>query len=268
MPPIMSARPARAASPRWRRRPSRSISPRRPSAHHGRRGSWLSASVTAAEGGDWNVKEGMYHLHEQEMVLPAWAAKPLRNMLSSGAVEAIPGSPLAAHRDPTRSALSQENNFHYSPTLNGAPSMGEMLRKGGGNSGAGWKTKRATARLRCRRAERWPTVSIEGFDWLPSNFDSLSDRKSSGSSARTECSPTAISNPSSRFPAHRALRLRQGALYFNATNGSAFDPRMAAGSSPWTTPPRPMRASSASLASSPAPPIWKTARPPLASPMA
>jgi hypothetical protein len=88
-------------------------------------------SVAAAEGGDWNVREGMYHLHEQEMVLPAWAAKPLRNMLSGGG-EAIPGSPLAAHRqDATRSALSQENNFHFAPTLHGAPSMSEMLRKSG-----------------------------------------------------------------------------------------------------------------------------------------
>lgn len=44
--------------------------------------SWLSA--LSAEGGDWNVREGLYKLHEDEMVLPAWAANPLRNMVQAG----------------------------------------------------------------------------------------------------------------------------------------------------------------------------------------
>jgi hypothetical protein len=33
-------------------------------------------TIGAAEGGDWNVREGLYHLHENEMVLPSWAASP------------------------------------------------------------------------------------------------------------------------------------------------------------------------------------------------
>jgi hypothetical protein len=46
--------------------------------------SWMAAlTAGAAEKGDWNVREGLYHLHEREMVLPAWAAEPLRNMISS-----------------------------------------------------------------------------------------------------------------------------------------------------------------------------------------
>lgn len=45
--------------------------------------SWMGAlTAGAAEKGDWNVREGLYHLHEREMVLPAWAAEPLRHMIS------------------------------------------------------------------------------------------------------------------------------------------------------------------------------------------
>jgi hypothetical protein len=33
-------------------------------------------SASAAEKGDWNVREGLYHLHDQEMVLPP--GPPLR----------------------------------------------------------------------------------------------------------------------------------------------------------------------------------------------
>jgi hypothetical protein len=84
-------------------------------------------AVASAEGGDWQVKEGLYKLHTDEMVLPAWAASPLRNMIGSGS--AIPGSPLAAHRDATKSEARSEAAFHYSPTINHS-NMGfrEMLR--------------------------------------------------------------------------------------------------------------------------------------------
>jgi hypothetical protein len=44
------------------------------------------AAVTAfsAKDGDWNVSEGLYHLHEKEMVLPAHLASPLRSMIEGG----------------------------------------------------------------------------------------------------------------------------------------------------------------------------------------
>ena len=38
----------------------------------------------SAEQGDWQVKEGLYHLHEKEMVLPAHLATPLRSMIQNG----------------------------------------------------------------------------------------------------------------------------------------------------------------------------------------
>lgn len=40
-----------------------------------------AGSVASAEGGDWRVRGGMYRLHDEEMVLPAWAAQPLRDMI-------------------------------------------------------------------------------------------------------------------------------------------------------------------------------------------
>lgn len=45
----------------------------------------MGMAFGSAEGGDWQVRPGMYELHKDEMVLPAWAAQPLRNMVSSGA---------------------------------------------------------------------------------------------------------------------------------------------------------------------------------------
>jgi hypothetical protein len=59
--------------------------------------SWMGAlTAGAAEKGDWNVREGLYHLHEREMVLPSWAAEPLRNMIASrGAANG--NAPIAAN---------------------------------------------------------------------------------------------------------------------------------------------------------------------------
>jgi hypothetical protein len=86
-------------------------------------------AVASAEGGDWQVKAGLYNLHENEMVLPAWAASPLRNMISGGSAPRA-GSPLAAHQDATR-ASSQHNELHYSPTINHSDkSLKSMLREG------------------------------------------------------------------------------------------------------------------------------------------
>lgn len=41
-------------------------------------------AFASAEGGDWQVRGGPYMLHKDEMVLPAWAASPLRTMITSG----------------------------------------------------------------------------------------------------------------------------------------------------------------------------------------
>lgn len=48
-------------------------------------GAMAFAPLASAEGGDWQVREGLYQLHKDEMVLPAWAASPLRNMVSASA---------------------------------------------------------------------------------------------------------------------------------------------------------------------------------------
>lgn len=50
------------------------------------------APLASAEGGDWQVREGMYNLHKDEMVLPAWAASPLRSMIQSGNTPTIPSA--------------------------------------------------------------------------------------------------------------------------------------------------------------------------------
>jgi hypothetical protein len=62
--------------------------------------------LASAEGGDWNVKEGLYHLHEQEMVLPSWAAGPIRSMIG--------GSPQGAGGF---GAQGGDVHLHYSPEI-------------------------------------------------------------------------------------------------------------------------------------------------------
>jgi hypothetical protein len=49
-------------------------------------------AVASAEGGDWQVREGLYQLHTDEMVLPAWAASPLRSMITSGNTPSQPAN--------------------------------------------------------------------------------------------------------------------------------------------------------------------------------
>jgi TP901 family phage tail tape measure protein len=84
-------------------------------------------AVAAAEGGDWMVKPGLYELHKDEMVLPAWAATPLRSMISGGAA---PGSPLAnARGDATRASSKHESNFELHQHLNyQSANLKELLR--------------------------------------------------------------------------------------------------------------------------------------------
>jgi hypothetical protein len=79
-------------------------------------------SIAAAEGGDWDVGEGLYHLHEKEMVLPAWAANPLRSMLSEGSAPAGAGGGQGGV------------HLHYSPTINDRQQTGlrQLLASEGG----------------------------------------------------------------------------------------------------------------------------------------
>jgi hypothetical protein len=74
------------------------------------------SAVNAAEKGDWDVREGLYHLHENEMVLPAWAASPLRTMLTGGANDQAPfGRPGGSHSE----NHDGDAHYHYSPHLHG-----------------------------------------------------------------------------------------------------------------------------------------------------
>jgi hypothetical protein len=78
--------------------------------------SWIGA--VSAEGGDYNVREGLYHLHENEMVLPAWAASPLRGMIESSQSPSF----MLAHADATKAPAGGggggDSHFNYQPTIN------------------------------------------------------------------------------------------------------------------------------------------------------
>lgn len=82
-------------------------------------GAMAFAPIASAAGGDWDVREGMYHLHEKEMVLPSHLASPLRNMISGGGAN--------------DNARGGDSHLHYSPTINGsAPkSLAQMLHEEG-----------------------------------------------------------------------------------------------------------------------------------------
>jgi hypothetical protein len=59
--------------------------------------SWMGALTgAAAEGGWWDVAPGLSMLHSKEMVLPAWAAEPLREMIK-GRSAANVNAPFAAN---------------------------------------------------------------------------------------------------------------------------------------------------------------------------
>jgi len=48
-------------------------------------GAMSFAPLASAEGGDWQVRGGLYNLHPDEMVLPAHLARPMRAMIEGGA---------------------------------------------------------------------------------------------------------------------------------------------------------------------------------------
>jgi hypothetical protein len=86
-------------------------------------------AVTAAEGGDWNVREGMYHLHEKEMVLPEWAASPLRDMLGG----AGSGAPATGGSHSSPASAGGDVHLHYSPSIHERERVGlkQLLASGG-----------------------------------------------------------------------------------------------------------------------------------------
>lgn len=86
-------------------------------------------AIAAAEGGDWRVREGLYHLHEDEMVLPQWAASPLRSMIAGGGGSGGQ-SAFFGKGDATKASSRQENHFTYAPSISHS-NMGfaEMLRR-------------------------------------------------------------------------------------------------------------------------------------------
>ena len=55
------------------------MAPEAATAAYGGAMGWIGA--LGAEGGDWNVREGPYSLHQGEMVLPRWAAEGIRGMI-------------------------------------------------------------------------------------------------------------------------------------------------------------------------------------------
>lgn len=73
-------------------------------------------AISSAEGGDWHVQEGLYKLHANEMVLPAWAAGPLRQMVGGGG-SGGPGTFGGSKSSTTESSSKTESTFHYSPTI-------------------------------------------------------------------------------------------------------------------------------------------------------
>ena len=79
-------------------------------------------SASAAEKGDWNVREGLYHLHESEMVLPSWAAQGLRGMIGSGT------SPAANFNAPSPANDGGRNNGGHTFIFNGPTTPAQMER--------------------------------------------------------------------------------------------------------------------------------------------
>ncbi len=83
---------------------------------------FAAVEAMSAAGGDWQVREGLYKLHENEMVLPAWAATPLRNMVQTGA---LGGTPSAANDG--GSSGGDTHNHHWNINALDGPSVKRLL---------------------------------------------------------------------------------------------------------------------------------------------
>ncbi len=102
---------------------------------------FAAVSAFSAKGGDANVTEGLYQLHEKEMVLPEWAATPLRNSLLGGSGVPSFGAPandtggdvhLHVHAIDGRSAhrFLQDNKHSVAKAVNEAVRSGyQQARK-------------------------------------------------------------------------------------------------------------------------------------------
>jgi hypothetical protein len=107
--------------------------------------SWIGAlGAVSAAGGDYRVHEGMYHLHEDEMVLPTWAASPLRKMIQA----ADHPSSYIGNADATR-FIGGDAHYHYEPTLNHSDaSWDEMVRRDGAGARRWFMSQWKQGRLR------------------------------------------------------------------------------------------------------------------------
>lgn len=84
-------------------------------------------SVPAAEGGDWNVRAGLYHLHDDEMVLPAWAAEPLRGMIQASSQPSFMLGGTGTTNPATQGG--GDAHYHYSPTVNHQDASWESMMR-------------------------------------------------------------------------------------------------------------------------------------------
>lgn len=93
----------------------------------------IGKSLFSAEGGQAEVMQDgqLTQLHKQEMVLPAWAANPLRANLRAGNSAGMFNSASKAG-DNVRNNNMRDVNLHYGPQYGHTPkdmSLGEMLRR-------------------------------------------------------------------------------------------------------------------------------------------
>jgi hypothetical protein len=93
------------------------------------------AALISARGGQAEVPfDGQLSmLHKKEMVLPAWAAEPLRQQLRGGGSDGIFGAATAAGAS-SRTTNNGETHLHYGPSYGGKAqdmSMDQLLRRDG-----------------------------------------------------------------------------------------------------------------------------------------
>jgi hypothetical protein len=94
------------------------------------------AALISARGGQAEVPfDGqLTSLHKKEMVLPAWAAEPLRQQLRSGPSSAGIFGAASAAGSSSRTTNNGDTHLHYGPQYGGQPknmSMDDMLRRDG-----------------------------------------------------------------------------------------------------------------------------------------
>lgn len=97
----------------------------------------IGKSLFSAEGGQVEVGEDgqLTELHKKEMVLPAWAADPLRKQLRSGSSSGVIGAAATAGETARKSIVnSGDVHLHYGPQYGPVPQsqdMATLLRQDG-----------------------------------------------------------------------------------------------------------------------------------------